>query len=139
MTALVARITPIKRTPQLTKKTQCELAEQRGVVGALDKKHDVAVKNIRSGLNPSKSAKSTNYFTHQGGVTPIPDGHYGFQRTPNPPPIELYHRIVASFQAVIRDEFLRIPPQVVLMRSDSKYQPMSPRVRALPGVFRRDY
>lgn len=34
------------------------------ILGALGKKLDIAVKNARGGMTPSKSAKSTNYFDH---------------------------------------------------------------------------
>ncbi|KAK0458322.1 uncharacterized protein EV420DRAFT_1256261, partial [Desarmillaria tabescens] len=61
------------------------------------------------GMAPSKSAKSTNYFNYQSGVTPILDDRYALRRTPIPPPIELYHHIFAYFQACIRDESLHIP------------------------------
>ncbi|KAK0458342.1 uncharacterized protein EV420DRAFT_1270498 [Desarmillaria tabescens] len=64
-------------------------------------------------MAPSKCAKSTNYLDYQGGVTPILDGRYALRQTPIPPPIELYHRIFAYFQACSRDESLHIPVHVV--------------------------
>ncbi|KAK0492500.1 hypothetical protein EDD18DRAFT_1079650 [Armillaria luteobubalina] len=69
-------------------------------------------------MTPSKYAKSTNYFDHQGSGTPILDGRYGLKRTPIPPPIELYHHIFASFQACVRDESLQIPPHVVQLTAE---------------------
>ncbi|KAK0478790.1 hypothetical protein IW261DRAFT_1480823 [Armillaria novae-zelandiae] len=119
---LVCDVLPMSDKHQ---ETHCELTEQHDIVGELNKKHDVAVKNVRSGMTPSQSCRSRNYFIHQGGVTPILDGRYGLQGTSIPPPIELYHHIFASFRAGIRDESLQIPAQTVqftaeLMRSTSQ-------------------
>ncbi|KAK0458352.1 uncharacterized protein EV420DRAFT_1270690 [Desarmillaria tabescens] len=69
-------------------------------------------------MTPSESTKSTNYFDHQGGITPILDGRYGLRQIPIPPPIELYHCIFASFQADIHDESLHVPAQVVQLTTE---------------------
>ncbi|KAK0458356.1 uncharacterized protein EV420DRAFT_394133 [Desarmillaria tabescens] len=125
---LVAEVIPMERTATLPENMKGELAEQRDVLGALGKKLDIAVKNVLGSMAPSENAKSTNYFDHQGGVTPILDGRYGLRRTPIPPPIELYNCVFASFQAYIRDESLNIPAQVVqltaeVMRTVSQISP----------------